>query len=80
MTIACELPDFTDKSTYENEAFDWKYPNELTSIFLEDLGMDVEEALRGIYLDVTHETDPDLKIDRTFILATGYGRKAKIFD
>ena len=80
MTVECQLPDFQDKSTYEEEKFDWKYPRDLTPIFLEDLGMDIEEALNGIYLDVTHETDRDSKIDRKSIISMGYGRKTKIFD
>ncbi|HUY00615.1 MAG TPA: hypothetical protein VMV49_13735 [Candidatus Deferrimicrobium sp.] len=80
MTTECQLPDFTKKETYQNEEFDWKYPENLRAIFLEDLGMNLEEALRGVFLDVTHESDPDLKIDRNFIISTGYGRKVKIFD
>jgi len=69
---------FLDKKTYEEEAFDWKYPSDLQSISLEDLGMDIMEALKGIFLDVTHETDKDLKIGKDHIISTGYGRKTKV--
>ncbi|MHA1264316.1 MAG: hypothetical protein ACTSRS_03695 [Candidatus Helarchaeota archaeon] len=78
MTLECELPNLLKQSTYENEIFDWKYPEELSPIYLEALGMELEEALHGIFLDITHETDPSASIDRTWILATGYGRKTKI--
>jgi hypothetical protein len=79
MTVECQIPDLTKKSTYENEDFNWRYPSDLRAIFLEDLGMEIEEALRGIFLDVTEETDKDLKIDKTFIISTGYGRKVKVW-
>ena len=78
MTIECKLADLTKKSTYEKEAFDWTYPENLKPIFLEDLELDIEDALHGIFLNVTHETDKDTKIDKTSILSTGYGRKMRI--
>lgn len=78
MTIECQLPDFTSKKTYESEAFDWKYPDDQYGIFLEDLGMDLEEALNGIYLNITHEVDKDVKVDQSYIISCGYGRKMKI--
>jgi len=78
MTIECKLADLTKKSTYEKEAFDWTYPENLKPIFLEDLELDIEDALHGIFLNVTHETGKDTKIDKTSILSTGYGRKMRI--
>ena len=80
MTLECQLPDFLDKKTFEKDEFDWQYPSDLKAIFLEDLGMELEEALNGIYLGVTHETDRNLKIDRSNIISTGYGRKVKIWN
>ncbi|MHA1651937.1 MAG: hypothetical protein ACTSYB_17255 [Candidatus Helarchaeota archaeon] len=80
MTINCQLPNFADKKTYDEEKFDWIYPNDLKSIFLEDLEMEMEEALHGLFLNITHETDKTLKIDKSYILSTGYGRKTKIWD
>lgn len=58
-----------------NIQFDKKYPK---GDFLKpsDLGMNLEEFLHGVYLDVNHETPPK-KIDNSKVLSTGIGRNTK---
>jgi hypothetical protein len=80
MSLECQLPDFGDETTYTEEKFDWKYPEDMRAITLEDLDMTIDEALHGIYLDVTHETEKDMEVDKSLIISTGYGRKTRIWD
>ncbi|MHA1427751.1 MAG: hypothetical protein ACTSQI_17360 [Candidatus Helarchaeota archaeon] len=52
MTLGVQVPNLKDKKIYKEEKFDWTYP-EGRRITLEDLGMDVEEALDGILTNLT---------------------------
>ncbi|MHA1231199.1 MAG: hypothetical protein ACTSRP_07250 [Candidatus Helarchaeota archaeon] len=72
-TIKSSYPNIKKKDP--NLRFEKKYP---PGIFLRpsDIGMDLEEFLHGVYLDVTHETTPD-KIDESSIISTGIGRSTK---
>ncbi|NVM52433.1 MAG: hypothetical protein HWN66_01935 [Candidatus Helarchaeota archaeon] len=74
-TITAVPPNLKDKATYENETFDWKYSEGW--IQLEDLGIDVDEMLEGVFLDVTHETPLEEKIDSQKIISRGIGRTTK---
>ncbi len=80
MSIECQLPDFKDGRTYIEEKFDWVYPGDMKAITLEDLDMTIDDALHGIYLDITHETELDEVMDTSKIISTGYGRKTQIRD
>ncbi|MHA1830155.1 MAG: hypothetical protein ACTSWR_01325, partial [Candidatus Helarchaeota archaeon] len=42
----------------------------------DDIGMDLEEFLHGVFFDINHET-PLQKIDQTKILSIGIGRETK---
>ena len=48
MSIECQLPDFQDERTYNEEKFDWTYPENMKAITLEDLDMTIDDALHGI--------------------------------
>ncbi|NVM30693.1 MAG: hypothetical protein HWN65_17770 [Candidatus Helarchaeota archaeon] len=74
-TMTAVPPNLKDKATYKNEAFDWKYSEGW--IRLEDLGLDIEEMLEGMFLDVTHETPLEEKIDSQKIISRGIGRKTR---
>ncbi|MHA1310031.1 MAG: hypothetical protein ACTSQO_03800 [Candidatus Helarchaeota archaeon] len=51
-----------------------------TKIKIEDLGLESsEDALKGVLLDVTHETPPDAKIDEKNIISKGWGLNTKFF-
>ncbi|MHA1271061.1 MAG: hypothetical protein ACTSPY_14805 [Candidatus Helarchaeota archaeon] len=79
-TLQCQLPDYKKKQTYINEDFDWKYPKG-PRINLESLGISIDNAYNGYYLDITNDFIPkenevlDLK-DK--IISIGSGRNAKI--
>jgi len=72
MTIGCKLPNFKDKKTYENELFEFKFP-EGNRVFAENLGIPVEVMIRGLYLDITPETPLDAKINGSKILSKNWG-------
>ncbi|NVM03902.1 MAG: hypothetical protein HWN67_16340 [Candidatus Helarchaeota archaeon] len=74
-TLNSVPPNLKSKATYKNEKFDWQYPEGW--ITLEDLGLTIEEMLEGIYLDVTHETPLDEKIDSSKIVSRGIGRNTR---
>lgn len=63
------------KSKNPNIRFDKKYPKG-DFIKPEDLELSFEEFLKGVYLDVNHET-PAKKIDKSKILSMGIGRDTK---
>jgi hypothetical protein len=69
-TINSKYPNLKKKDP--NIRFDREYP---PGDFLtpSDLGLNLEEFLSGVYLDVNHET-PAKKIDDSKILSTGIGR------
>ena len=62
MTLGCQLPAFKKKSTYENEDFEFKFP-EGNRVFAENLGIPIEKISDGAYLDLTPETPLDDPID-----------------
>jgi hypothetical protein len=67
-TIQCELPNLFDSERYARSDFEWKYP-EGKKIFAENLGLTVEEALQGVYLNISSDN----------ILSYGIGRSTKVY-
>ena len=73
---------------------DWKYPymkekkdfvkkftriTELKKrLLLEDLGIDLNDAYKGVFLDYTHEDDLDSNLNNK-IISIGMGKDAKVF-
>jgi hypothetical protein len=76
MTLGVQLPNLKDKRVYKEEKFDWVYP-EGHRITLEDVGMDVEDAMDGILTDLTEEFPLDQKFTRGNIISTGIGVTTK---
>jgi len=61
-------PDIRFQKTYPNGKF----------ITLEDIDVTFEEALNGVYTDITIDTDPSEKIDESRILSKGIGTNTVI--
>ncbi|NVM54473.1 MAG: hypothetical protein HWN66_12285 [Candidatus Helarchaeota archaeon] len=74
-TLECQLPNLRDKSVYEREDFAWYYPHPENFIKLDDLGIDFKTFIKGIFLDVTHETTE--KVTGSHIISYGMGRNTK---
>ncbi len=72
MTLGCKLPDLKKKSTYDNEEFDFIYP-EGNRIFSENLGIPLDQITNGAYLKITPETPLDESIDSSKIISKGWG-------
>jgi len=77
MTLGVKLPDLKNKDIYENENFNWSYPADSRYITLEDLNMDVEQALNGILTNFTKDTPINSKISNENIISTGLGLSTK---
>lgn len=76
-TLGYEAPDWRNKKVYEDRKFDYEYPKG-ERIKPENLGMTKEELLHGVYLDITHETPLDEKIDETKIISKGMGKSTEL--
>ncbi|MHA1269924.1 MAG: hypothetical protein ACTSPY_09090 [Candidatus Helarchaeota archaeon] len=64
-----------NKNVYPNELFDWYYPSKNDFFTIDDINMSMDEAVKGILLDVTHETER--KATHDDIISTGLGVKTK---
>ncbi len=71
-SLGVTIPNFKKKSTYENEAFDYKYPSG-DWITPEALGLTPEETCQGVYLDVKPQTPKNEKVNKSHILSMGIG-------
>lgn len=76
-TLEAEIPDWSKKETFKNQAFDYKYP-EGDRITAEKLGLTPEECLKGVYLDLNHETPLTEKITPDKVLSVGIGRNTQL--
>ena len=72
-SINCEYPNI--KSSDPNTRFQKKFPKGET-IKPEHFGMDLDEFLQGLYMDVNHETKPQ-QLDKSRIVSTGIGRNTE---
>ncbi len=75
-TCDCQLPNTKDKKTYKESAFDWKYPNPDEFIQLDDLGITFDEAMEGVFTDITHESEGPFTKDN--VISIGLGKDSKI--
>lgn len=76
-TLGMEVPDWKKKETFYFKNFDYKYP-EGDKITAEKLGLTTEECLKGVYLDMDHETPTDEKITPEKVLSIGLGRTTEM--
>jgi len=75
-TIECQLPNTKDKKTYKESNFDWQYPNPDEFIQLDDLGITFDEAMEGVFTDITHESEGPFTKDN--VISIGLGKDAKV--
>ena len=66
------------KKADPNTRFDLEHP-EGNRIKIDDLGLTFDEARTGVYLDVTGETSPDEKLDKSRVFSVGIGRNTKFY-
>jgi len=78
-TLEVEYPNLKKKSTWEEEKFEFKYPNETRFFKNTDVEMTVDEVWNGILFDVDQETPIDTKLSQEDIISTGIGRDTKIW-
>ncbi len=71
-TLGCEFPNLKQKKDPDTR-FAYKYPHG-DWIKPDELGIPPEELTKGVYLDVTHETPVEEKIDHSHIISIGIGR------
>ncbi|MHA1298232.1 MAG: hypothetical protein ACTSO9_02180 [Candidatus Helarchaeota archaeon] len=71
-TVECQPPDLGNKAIYKSEEFDFKYPNPENFVKASDLDLELEEVLKGVYLDLTHEHKE--KATHDDIISLGIGR------
>ena len=72
-TLQMEPPNYSKKDTFEEGKFEHKYPQG-DRITAEKLGLSVEECLKGVYLDLNHDSPVDEKITPDKVLSVGLGR------
>lgn len=75
-TIDCKLPNTKDKKTYQESKFDWTFPNPKEFIQLDQLGVTFEEALQGVFTDITHDSTGPFTHNN--IVSLGLGQKTKV--
>ncbi|MBD3228405.1 MAG: hypothetical protein GF329_09470 [Candidatus Lokiarchaeota archaeon] len=76
-TLGYKAQDWREKKVFDELEFDYEYPKG-EKITPEGLGMSKEELLRGVYLDINHETSLSEKIDETKIISKGMGRSTEL--
>ncbi|MHA1278166.1 MAG: hypothetical protein ACTSQI_11495 [Candidatus Helarchaeota archaeon] len=76
-TLECTIPCGGEDILYNEAKFEWKYKQPNKFIHLEDIGLSLEEALEGVYLNITHETSYEEPLDETKIISTGIGLKTQ---
>ncbi len=74
-TVGCKVPNTRKKETYRDSLFDWEYPDK-DFLKLEEIGVSLDEAVRGIFLDIDPEFEG--RPDASQIISTGTGLKTKI--
>ncbi len=74
-TIECQLPKTKDKKTYKESNFDWQYPAG-DFIQLSDLGLTFDEAMKGAFTDITHESEGPFTKEN--VLSMGIGKDTKM--
>ncbi|TFF86880.1 MAG: hypothetical protein EU551_00420 [Promethearchaeota archaeon] len=64
-----------DKKVYSQEKFEWEYPSRDDFFTVQDIDVPIDDAYRGILLDVNHETKR--KPTHDDVISTGLGTKTK---
>ncbi|MDD1776769.1 MAG: hypothetical protein LUQ65_01265, partial [Candidatus Helarchaeota archaeon] len=74
-TIDCKLPDTKKKETYRDNLFEWKYPDR-NFLKMEEIGATLEDAVRGVFLNIDHEFQG--RPNASQIISKGTGMKTQI--
>ncbi len=75
-TLECKLPNTKDKKTYKESAFDWQYPDPDKFVKLDDLGVTFDEAMKGVFTNITHESEGPFTKEN--VLSMGIGKDTKV--
>ena len=76
-TLGFKTPDWSKKEVYAKEAFDYTYPPG-ERITADKIGLTPEECLKGVYLNLNHETPMNEKITPEKVISVGLGRTTKM--
>ncbi len=76
-TLGFKTPDWSKKEVYAKEAFDYTYPPG-ERITADKIGLTPEECLKGVYLNLNHETPMNEKITPDKVISVGLGRTTKM--
>ncbi|MFX1450576.1 MAG: hypothetical protein ACFFCM_07025, partial [Promethearchaeota archaeon] len=71
-SLGCKVPSLKDKKTYQNEEFEFMYPQG-TRIMPFDWDLTEEEAFSGIYTDISHETPSEPAYGKEHVVSMGVG-------
>ncbi|MFX1450288.1 MAG: hypothetical protein ACFFCM_05575 [Promethearchaeota archaeon] len=78
-TLNSSPPDLKNPKVCRRQLFDWIYQYPEKFIRPKNVGMTIEEMLKGVFLNVTHETTLNEIINSSHIISTGTGLNTKIF-
>ncbi|MHA1298231.1 MAG: hypothetical protein ACTSO9_02175 [Candidatus Helarchaeota archaeon] len=77
-TLSSSPPNLKDPKVCRRQLFDWIYPYPERTIRPSHLGMEMEEVLKGLFLNITHETPPTEDINPSHLISIGTGLDTKI--
>ncbi|MHA1425788.1 MAG: hypothetical protein ACTSQI_07355 [Candidatus Helarchaeota archaeon] len=72
MVLNCISPDLKDRKKFQQEQFDWTYPNE-ARIKPFNWGLTEDAVFGGIITDITHDTPPESTYGKEHLIALGIG-------
>lgn len=75
-TLDCELPNLKDDRIYRESKFDWNYKDTENFLKLSKLDISIDEALKGILTDITHESKGPYSKSNVFSIGMGMNTKA----
>ncbi|NVM02251.1 MAG: hypothetical protein HWN67_07935 [Candidatus Helarchaeota archaeon] len=62
------------KHAQTNNTFEWNYSHPENFIKLEDLGMDLDQVMNGVFLDINHSIEPNSVNLKDKMISTGCGQ------
>ncbi|MHA1377564.1 MAG: hypothetical protein ACTSRG_04175 [Candidatus Helarchaeota archaeon] len=77
-TLNSGPPDMSDPKICRRQLFDWVYPYQERSICPRHLGLNIDEVLKGLFLNVTPDTPPIEIVNHSHIISIGTGLDTKI--
>ncbi len=72
-SLGCKPPNLKDKKVWQNEEFEFVYP-EGPRIMPYEWGLTEEEVFSGIYTDLTHESPAEPSYGKEHIISIGIGK------